>query len=150
MIDTESVQEALSKVVADAEVEKVVKWCLDDKEMIEIGKGKFKLQEKCKDGRANNNGSLIGQGRSAHFKMRCVNEHERLMIQYPQFRSDAAEMVADSFHVKSNQVQTWYREQDRIKKKPKSRKNKHQQRERRSKGKFSHSSGAWSYSSSCT
>ena len=143
LIDTKSVREALSKAAADAKNEKVVKWCLDGliKEMIKIGKEKgdpafCKLQGKCKDGRANNSGSLIRQGRSPHFKMRCVSGYDRLMKQYPQFRSDAAEMVADSFNVTSKQVQTWYREQDQIKEKAQSRKNKHQQRERRSKGRF--------------
>ena len=143
LIDTKRVREALSDAAAAAEIEKHVTWCLNDliKEMIRIGEEKgdpafTKFQGKGKDDRGNNKGSSIRQGRAPYFKLRVINEYDRLLNQYPEFSADSAVMVADSFNVSSNQVQTWHRARASIRASAKSQKSKHKMKERKARGKF--------------
>lgn len=87
------------------------------------------------DQRANNHGHMK-QGRSPHFKMRCIREFERIHKQYPSFRSEAVALTADSFNVCRKLLRRWIRDKESIAKKAKG-KNKHQFRDRKQRGKFS-------------
>ena len=138
-----AVREQLSEAAQAAEIEKQVRWKLNDliTEMIKIGEAKgdpafVKFGSKAQDGRKRCRGADVRQGRSPHFKCRVINEYERQVEQSPAFRAEIVNIVADTFSVATNQVYSWVQDGKNIRAKARREKDKHKAHAGHRRGKF--------------
>jgi len=87
------------------------------------------------DGRCNNSGATVRQGRSYAFRWRVIQRINRLKEEYPDFETECAEIVADEYNCTRDQVRKWQKKSKFYEAKAKS-KDKKNQRDRKCKGKF--------------
>ena len=145
MFDVAAIRKNLSDKQRDKEIEVQVRWCINDiiKEVEKIGIPVVRVGEKplkyrkngTVDKRSFNAGSSVRQGRSLAFKARVSRTFLDMQTEYPDFASEATELVADSFNCTRQQVNAWLKKKEKILHEAKG-KNKHKQRDRKQKGRF--------------
>ena len=147
LFDLKKVQANLNEKQQDREIAVQVRFLVNDiireLESIDIpiehvGAKPVRLR---KDGRPDQRqfrcrGAETRLGRSAAFKLRVILEYERIRDQYPDFKSEAAALTADSFNINRSQLSKWIPKKSSIEREAKNRNKKHDQRDRKQRGKF--------------